>query len=139
MVSGGGSTWNEAVLVALPCGVTMVIGPDVASRGTMAVIRRSTLLLGALVKVALAQNYGLRTRKQPDASFCVIPITSFYPSVLQKAIESLAWCHRILHHDGVSAVCDSLPEYPSHQIGRCLYGIVLALESKQGELEFVGG
>ena len=33
-VSEGGSTWNEAVLVTFPCGVTMVIGPEVASGGT---------------------------------------------------------------------------------------------------------
>ncbi len=54
IVNGGGNTWNEAVLVTLPCGVMMVIGPEVASGGTMAVMRRSTLLPGALVKVALA-------------------------------------------------------------------------------------
>src|SRR5947207_12892878 len=50
----GGRSWNEIALVTLPCGVTMVIGPDVASGGTMAVIRRSRLLLGALVEMTLA-------------------------------------------------------------------------------------
>ena len=34
IVSGGGSTWNRVVLVTLPCGVTTVTGPDVASGGT---------------------------------------------------------------------------------------------------------
>src|SRR5437867_4550998 len=52
--SGGGSTWNETVLVALPCGVRIVIGPEVASGGTTAVMRRSRLLVGALVYGALA-------------------------------------------------------------------------------------
>jgi len=54
MVRDGGSTWNETVLVALPCGVTMVIGPDIASGGTIAVMRRSRLFVRAFVKVPLA-------------------------------------------------------------------------------------
>ena len=41
MVSGGGKAWNEAVLVTLPCGVRMVMGPEMASGGTTAVMRRS--------------------------------------------------------------------------------------------------
>src|SRR6266571_1781464 len=53
IVSGGGSTLNDAVLVTLPCGVTMVIGPEMASGGMTAVMRRSKLLAGALVKLAL--------------------------------------------------------------------------------------
>ena len=48
----GRSTWNVAVLVTLPCGVTMVIWREVASGGTIAVMRRSRLLVGALVKMA---------------------------------------------------------------------------------------
>src|SRR5919198_3851065 len=54
IVSGGGSTWNNAVLVTLPCGVTMVMGPEMASGGTTAVMRRSKLLVGAFAKLALA-------------------------------------------------------------------------------------
>ena len=50
-VRGGGSTWNTAVLVTLPCGVRIVIGPEAASGGTTAVMRRSTLLVGVLVKL----------------------------------------------------------------------------------------
>ena len=54
IVNGGGSTWNSAVLVTLPCGVKIVIGPEVAPGGTMAVMRRSRLLVSAFVKLALA-------------------------------------------------------------------------------------
>src|SRR5262245_4228763 len=54
IVSGGGNTWKETVLVTLPFGVTRVIGPDRASNGTTAVMRRSMLLVRALVKLALA-------------------------------------------------------------------------------------
>ena len=54
MRSSGGRTWNDAVLVTLPFGVKMVIGPEMASGGTMAVMRRSRLLVSALVKLALA-------------------------------------------------------------------------------------
>ena len=50
----GGRTWNKVVLVTLPCGVRMVMGLEMASGGTMAVMRRSKLLVAALVKLALA-------------------------------------------------------------------------------------
>src|SRR5262245_23415213 len=51
---GGGSTTKEAALATSPCGVRIVIGPSVASGGTVAVIRKSRLLVGALVNTALA-------------------------------------------------------------------------------------
>src|SRR4051812_47772446 len=53
-VKVGRLTWNDAVLVVLPWGVTMVIGPEVASGGTTVVMRRSRLFVSALVKVAEA-------------------------------------------------------------------------------------
>jgi len=53
-VSGGGRTVNDRVLVTLPCGVTMVMGPEMVSDGTTAVMRRSRLFVRALVKLALA-------------------------------------------------------------------------------------
>src|SRR5438034_11837861 len=54
MDKGGGRASKEAPLVTLPCGVMMVMGPEVASGGMTAVRRRSALLAGALVKLALA-------------------------------------------------------------------------------------
>jgi len=48
----GSGTWNEAVVVSLPCGVTTAIGPELASGGTTAVTRRSKLFVGAFVKLA---------------------------------------------------------------------------------------
>src|SRR5262249_40078753 len=49
----GGNTTKESTLVMSPWGVRMVIGPSVASGGTIAVISKSTLLAGALVNTAL--------------------------------------------------------------------------------------
>src|SRR2546425_12507216 len=51
---GGGRTTKEPTVVTSPCGVRMVIGPSDASGGTVAVIRRSRLLVNALVNTALA-------------------------------------------------------------------------------------
>src|SRR5262249_16813716 len=50
----GGNTTKELVLVTSPCGVRIVIGPSVASGGTVAAIPKSTLLADALVNTALA-------------------------------------------------------------------------------------
>ena len=70
MVSGGGNTWNDVVVVALPCGVTIVIGPEMASGGTIAVMRRSTLLVGAFVKLAFAP-----LKRTPVAPVKLVPVT----------------------------------------------------------------
>ena len=40
-VNGGGSTSNVGALATLPCGVTMVIGPDAVPGGTKAINCRS--------------------------------------------------------------------------------------------------
>ena len=53
-VNGGGNTSKRFVLVTLPCGVRTVMGPEVASGGTLAVILRSRLFFSAFVNVALA-------------------------------------------------------------------------------------
>src|SRR5262249_28121979 len=50
----GSKTTKEILLVTSPCGVRIVIGPSVASGGTVAEIRRSRLLVNALVNTALA-------------------------------------------------------------------------------------
>src|SRR5262249_43975283 len=50
----GSSTTKEPVLVTSPWGVRIVIGPSVASGGTIAVMRRSRLLVNALVNAAFA-------------------------------------------------------------------------------------
>ena len=48
----GRSTSKVAELKTLPCGVRIVIGPEVASGGTVAVMRRSRLFPLALVNAA---------------------------------------------------------------------------------------
>src|SRR6185369_3167322 len=50
----GSNTTKESAEVTSPCGERIVIGPSVASGGTVAVIRRSRLLVNALVNTALA-------------------------------------------------------------------------------------
>src|SRR6266496_2467611 len=50
----GSSTIKESAVVTSPCGVRMVIEPSVASGGIVAEIRRSRLLVNALVNTALA-------------------------------------------------------------------------------------
>src|SRR5262245_45993991 len=49
-----GNTTKLLVLVTSPCGVRMVVGPSVASGGTVAVIRRSRLVVDALVNTVPA-------------------------------------------------------------------------------------
>src|SRR6266404_6030932 len=47
-------TLNVLILVTVPCGVTTLIGPEMALGGTTALMVRSWKLARALVKVALA-------------------------------------------------------------------------------------
>src|SRR5262245_41035626 len=50
----GSWTTKELVVATSPCGVRIVIGPSVASGGTVAVMRRSKLLADAFVNTELA-------------------------------------------------------------------------------------
>ena len=75
---GGGIPWKEAVVVALLCGVKIVIGPDVASGGTTAVTRRSSLFVSALVKLTLAP-----LKSTPVAPVKLVPVSvTFAPGTL---------------------------------------------------------
>ena len=70
--TGRSSGVKLLVLVKFPCGVSIVIGPAVAPEGITAVICKSMLFVGALLKVALTPLKSTRVAPVRFVPFSVI-------------------------------------------------------------------